>query len=413
MATASAELALWGSQHEFVFSDAKNVAVFGGVGSGKSYAGAVRGLLASLGTIGSTPIKVPNVGVVTAPTYTMLRDATIRTYRDILATWGIEATFNKTTHLMALPNGSEIIFRTASDPEVLRGPSISWWHGDEAALYGPTVWPIMIARLRQHGVRGWAWLTTTPKGRNWIWQRFIQDQKDNYAHWKLSTRRNPFIEREYADELRAAYSGDFAAQELEGDFVAFEGLIYPEFRREVHCVSLVPDVYSYAVAGVDWGFANPGVILPYIVDSDGRMTQAGEFYQRQRRIEDWVATGKQARETWKIKTFFCDPAEPDYIKAFQAAGLPAVQANNTVSTGIQMVKARLVVQKDGRPRLMVRSDAVYTISEYESYQWAENRYGVRDEPVKANDHAMDATRYAVMGVDAGRRPLAVEMSRYA
>ena len=83
------------------------------------------------------------------------------------------------------------------------------------------------------------------------------------------------------------------------------------------------------------------------------------------------------------------------------------------NTGLQAVKNRLVVQGDGRPRLTVSADCVYTIAEFESYQWAENRQGMKDQPVKANDHCMDALRYAVMGVDAGRKPIEVKTSRWA
>jgi PBSX family phage terminase large subunit len=407
------DLKLWGAQHDFVFSDAKNAALFGGVGSGKSYAGAVRGMLAANGTIGNQSVPVPNVGVVTAATYNMLRDATIRSYHEIMGPLGVIVGHNKSNHITTLTNGSEIIFRSATDPETLRGPSILWWHADEAALYGPTVWRIMIARLRQYGKRGYAWPTTTPKGRNWIWKEFIQARRPDFLYWRVKTADNPFIDPEYYESLKRSYGGDFALQELDGEFIAFEGLIYPEFRRELHVVTAVPDQFTSTVAGVDWGFANPGVILPFGIDGDGRAWQVGEYYQRQRRIEEWVEVAKQARQTWGIKTFFCDPSEPDYIKAFRDAGLPAQAADNSVNSGLQRVKNRLVVQKDGKPRLMVRRDAVYTISEYESYQWAENRFGMRDMPVKANDHAMDATRYAVMGLDAGQKPLSVEASRYA
>jgi hypothetical protein len=69
--------------------------------------------------------------------------------------------------------------------------------------------------------------------------------------------------------------------------------------------------------------------------------------------------------------------------------------------GIQVVKNRLAVQGDGKPRLMVHVDAANTLADFEQYQWLENRDGLRDQPRKTNDHAMDALRYAAMGVDEG------------
>ena len=72
------------------------------------------------------------------------------------------------------------------------------------------------------------------------------------------------------------------------------------------------------------------------------------------------------------------------------------------------MKARLAVAGDGRPRLTVEPHCVNTIAEFESYCWKENREGeYKDEPEKANDHAMDALRYCVMGAELSAGPWAV------
>ena len=108
-----------------------------------------------------------------------------------------------------------------------------------------------------------------------------------------------------------------------------------------------------------------------------------------------------------------DPASPDNIRAFVDAGLPAEAGNNTVLTGIQLVKNRLAWQADGQPRLAVHADAIHLIDEFEQYQWAENRLGVRDQPVKAHDHALDALRYLVVGADQPRmRRMEAGKTRY-
>ncbi|MCZ7539728.1 MAG: phage terminase large subunit [Anaerolineae bacterium] len=399
-------------QGRFVGSRAREAAFVGGIGSGKTWAGCVRALSASQGIIGKrAQIQAPNIGVITAPTYPMLRDATLRTFLDLSGP--AVARFNRNEMTATMRNGSEVLFRTASEPDRLRGPSISWWFGDEAALCEYRTYEIMMGRLRQFGQLGYAWIATTPKGRNWVWQHFIQAEKPGRAIYRATSADNVYLDQAVLDIWRQTYSGDFAAQELGGEFVAFEGLIYPEFRREVHVATKLPAGFQYVIAGVDWGFANPGVVLVFGADGDGRMWQVAEHYQRQRRVEEWVGVAKQARDTWNIRTFYCDPSEPDYIRQFREAGLHAEQANNAVNTGLQAVKNRLVVQGDGRPRLTVSADCVYTIAEFESYQWAENRQGMKDQPVKANDHCMDALRYAVMGVDAGRKPIEVKTSRWA
>jgi PBSX family phage terminase large subunit len=400
------------TQGRFVGCRAHETGFVGGIGSGKTWAGNIRALLASQGIIGKRRVlQSPNVGVVTAPTYGMLRDATLRTFLE-LAGPAVRA-FNKNEMVATMQNGSEVLFRTASEPDRLRGPSISWFFMDEAALCVYRAFQIMVGRLRQFGKLGYGWIATTPKGRNWVWQHFVQAKKAGQALYRATSADNVYLDEAILAIWRETYVGDFARQELEGEFVAFEGLIYPEFRREAHVVSAPPERYQYAVAGVDWGYSNPGVILVFVVDGDGRAWQVAEHYQRQRRVEEWVEVARQVRQTWSVRTFYCDPSEPDYIRQFREAGLPAEQANNAVNAGLQAVKNRLVVQGDGRSRLVVSQSCAHTIAEFESYQWAEGKQGLRDQPVKANDHCMDSLRYAVMGVDAGRRPIEVRTSRYA
>lgn len=394
----SIDLQLYDKQFEFVTADENYLGIFGGIGSGKSQAGAVRSLLATQGQIGSQRVPVPNLGVVTAPTYTMLRDATMRTFFDVAG--NLVAKHNKSDYSVTMRNGSEVLFRSTSEPERLRGPNATWAWMDEAALSPAEAWKIVIGRLRQHGLFGWAWLTTTPKGRNWIWQRFVKEQLANYRKIKTGTRENPFLSEDFIASLEREYTGDFAKQELLGDFVAFEGLIYPEFDRDRHIIAYQPDrKFKYVVGGIDWGFANPGVMLVGGVDADDRIHIVHEDYERRRRVEEWATLGAQLSARWGVQTWFADPSEPDYIRICQEAGMKVEAANNSVNTGIQVVKNRLVVWPDGSPRIILMPDAVWTASEFEQYQWLSNRDGLRDAPKKANDHSLDALRYLCMGVE--------------
>jgi PBSX family phage terminase large subunit len=382
-------------QEMFIMSDAYYSAMVGGIGSGKSIAGCIKALYAAYGRVGSKQIKTPNLGVITAPTYRMLKDATFRTFMDYASDYVED--YNRSDFKVTLKNGSEVLFRSTTEPETLRGPSISWWFADEAAMYQPLVWKIMIGRLRQFGKRGYGWLSTTPRGRNWLWQVFIRDGNEDMFLIQVHTRDNTFQDEDIVTDWERLYVGDFAKQELGGEFVAFEGLIYPEFSREKHVRYQLPDKpFKYAVAGVDWGFANPGVIEVAGVDTDDNMMLVEEAYSPGRRIGEWVEVAKQMRDRWDIKRFYCDPSEPDYINAFNEAGLKAEGANNSVNPGIQAVKARLAGIK---PQLTVFAGVAHYPDECEQYIWATNQHGIKDVPVKAKDHTQDAVRYLVMGVD--------------
>jgi hypothetical protein len=209
---ADRRLQLSDTQCDFVDDPHPFVLFVGGVGAGKTYAGAARALLRRFG------VARPSLGLVVSPSYPMLRDATWRTALDVWAPL-IERVVGNEMRLV-LKTGDEVIFRSADDPERLRGPNAAWAWIDEAALCHPSTWPITIGRLRQHGVLGEAWLTTTPKGMNWVYETFIVQATDQTAVHRATTAQNPFIAQAFVSSLRSQYSGDFARQELEAEFIA-------------------------------------------------------------------------------------------------------------------------------------------------------------------------------------------------
>jgi len=377
------EIELYGVQHDFVACADRLTAFIGGVGSGKSFAGSAKALLASG--------KQKTLGLVVAPTYPMLRDATLRTFIEVADE--AVAGFYKTEMRAELVNGSEILFRSADDPDRLRGPNLNWAWIDEGALCPAGTWEVVIGRLRAGGKAGECWITTTPKGRNWLYEC-----QSELTIFRSSTAANPYLDREFVESLEAAYTGDFARQELQGEFVSFEGLVYEEFDRGVHVLD-VDGPFRDVIAGVDEGYTNPAVILVVGVDGDGRAHVMDEFYRRRVLQGDVVAEAERSRELHGISGFYVDPAAAGLIAEMQSVGLTVHPADHAVMDGIQRVKARLVKQKDGAPRLTISPRCANTIAEFESYVWKEGRGGIRDEPEKVNDHAMDALRYAVMHLD--------------
>jgi phage terminase large subunit len=212
--------------------------------------------------------------------------------------------------------------------------------------------------------------------------------------YRTRTQDNPYLSPDFVQSLEASYTGKFARQELEGEFVGFEGLVYEEFDRGVH-VHDGEHTFVRAIAGVDEGYTNPAVILVLGIDGDGRAFVVEEFYQRRRLQGEVVAEAQRLQAQHHIETFYADPSAAGLIADMRRAGLPVKPARNEVYPGIQAVKARLAVQGDGRTRLAISPSCANTISEFESYCWKESRQGTKDEPEKVNDHAMDALRYAM------------------
>lgn len=217
-------------QRRFWLSPVKYRCFIGGVGSGKTRAGCVEVLRMPAGS----------TGMVLAPTYPMLRDATLRTFLSLVERAGILESYNKSEMVVTLTDGKTILFRSADNPDRLRGPNLGWFYLDEAALMDRDVWLIMLGRLRE--APGLAWITTTPRGFNWLHEVFITSS-DDYAIIRSSSRENTFLPRDFVASLEQAYTSEFARQEIEGEFTEPVGAVFkrPWFR-----------VVDHAPAGLQW-----------------------------------------------------------------------------------------------------------------------------------------------------------------
>lgn len=206
------DLRLSATQRAFVDDPRPFVLLLGGVGSGKSHAGAARALARRFGR------ARPSLGLVVAPTYRILRDASWRTALEVWEPWIRHATVGDMR--ITLVTGDEVLFRSADDPDRLRGPNAAWSWIDEAGLCHPSTWPIVIGRLRQHGVLGEAWATTTPKGLNWVYEVWVERATEQTGIHRAATWSNPFVAPEFTEALLDQYDGEWARQEIEAEFIA-------------------------------------------------------------------------------------------------------------------------------------------------------------------------------------------------
>ena len=374
-------------QKRFITSPAKYPAFIGGVGSGKTYSGCLRALLR---------LDAGMDGVIVAPTYPLLRDVTQRVFFEWCDKLQIRYSFQKAEERVEIA-GAVVLFRSADAPERLRGLNLNWAYLDEAALMSEKTWRIILGRLRV-GTNPSAWITTTPAGFNWIWKQWVDLRHPDYSMIQVASWENPFVSTDYVEGLKANYVGEFAKQEIEGDFVAFEGLVYPEFSRERNVTKVDPAAAWVRVRAVDYGYQNPFVCLFAALDEDGRLVIYDEHYRSKMLIREHAGhiLSREGTFSWTVSDHDAqDSAE------LSACGISTRNAQKDVIRGIQKVKARLLPQKDGRPRLLIHERCTNLLREFGSYRWSESKEArnEKEEPVKADDHAMDALRYLVMELD--------------
>ena len=104
-------------------------------------------------------------------------------------------------------------------------------------------------------------------------------------------------------------------------------------------------------------------------------------------------------QKWPIERFFCDPAAPQSIEKLRRADVPTHAGMNKIPDGIRAVGACL---RTGR--LKCFRTCRNTIRESGLYHYDAERLLQVDIPLKADDHAMDALRYAISRIDRVREP---------
>ena len=178
---------------------------------------------------------------VISPTFRMLADSTLATFLDLTRTGGVLRAFHKADMTAQLVNGTNILFRSADEPDRLRGTNLGWFFLDEGALCEREVWLILIARLRE--APGRAWVCTTPRGFDWLWETFVKNGSVEYAVIRSSTRENPYLPADFVSRLEQQYTATWQQQEIEGEFCELEGAL---FKR--HWFQIV----EYAPHGLRW-----------------------------------------------------------------------------------------------------------------------------------------------------------------
>lgn len=198
-----------------------------------------------------------STGMVVAPTYPMLRDATLRTFLELARRGGVLSDFNKAEMIATLIDGKRVLFRSADDPDRLRGPNLGWFYLDEAALMSAEAWPIMIGRLRERPGRAWA--TSTPRGFNWLHAVFVKGGED-YDVIKSSTRDNVYLPTGFLQSLERSYDAEWLAQEVEGDWVDLGAIdrFLPSMQLWDACQATLPPLgpHEPCVLAVDAGESN-------------------------------------------------------------------------------------------------------------------------------------------------------------
>lgn len=286
----------------------------------------------------------------------------------------------------------------------IQGKTMSLCYCDEMTLYPDNIIDMVSTRLSNPHSMLFASMNPsnpTHKLKSWIDKAAGGDK--NYYSLKFTLDDNPYLQQSYKDRIKNSLSGVFYKRNYLGEWCLAEGAIFDFFDRDIYVVPHPPKAADYWIVGIDYGTANAfaailiGVNTGKYDQTKPLMWAEKEYYWdckvtgRQKTSHEFADDIKSWIEPYGPRAIYIDPSAANFKLDLQRRGLHPVGADNDVDNGIAKMTSDV---KAGR--LLICADCPNLIREIESYVWdpkASDRG--EDLPLKKDDHAVDALRYAM------------------
>ena len=255
------------SQKRFHESGARFKGFSGPIGSGKSQALCQEAIKLSYLNPGRT-------GLIGAPTYPMLRDATMASLLETLVKNGIPHEVNRAENFLVMKETrSRILFRAVEEFERLRGSNLAWFGLDELTYTSEEAWLRLEGRLRDpKAARLCGFAVWTPKGYDWVYERFVAERVDGYevVTAKAFENRHLLVRvPDYYERLKSSYDTRFYQQEVLGEYLHLHaGRVYYGFEREKNVAEVKVDRNRALLWALDFN-VDPMCSVVAQVEGDG------------------------------------------------------------------------------------------------------------------------------------------------
>ena len=287
----------------------------------------------------------------------------------------------------------------------LQGKGAVGAYCDEAPTYPKDVWQMLGTRSAADGIKIIA--TMNPDSpRHWMKVDYLDRLKEvNGRSWHFTLDDNPFLSEKVKSELKAQYTGLWKLRYIDGLWVAAEGSIYDMFNEQDHVISDLPTTYSRVVTGIDFGISSVTAYLSLGLAADGphqgKWIVFKEYYydaekkQRQKTTsdlsKDLIEHLSRPGGRWYPESIEVDPSATPLKVQLRRDGFTSLKdADNEVKAGIMDVGNALA-----NGYLLIHESCNNLLTEMPGYVWdSKAQDHGEDKPVKQNDHALDALRYA-------------------
>lgn len=295
---------------------------------------------------------------------------------------------------LILPWKSTVEVKSASNPYTLLGEELDWLILSEASQLRYDIW-YRYLRARLITREGSLIIPTTPSGKNWLYKLFLMGYDPLFPaweSWQFLTSDNPYIPKSEIEDARLTMPEDIFLEQFCGKFLSNVGKVYPEFSRAAH-------VNKDFELGANWryfrsfdfGYNNATAVLFCALTPDDVLIIFDEYYQRRRTLNEIIYSIQKQSSGYLFEISTADPSSARERAELAVAGIPTLKAPNEIRWGINAVRERLHSH-----RLIIHPRCKNLIHEFEYYRYPDSQaLTLSENPLKENDHALDALRYLV------------------
>jgi phage terminase large subunit len=237
-----------------------------------------------------------------------------------------------------------------------------------------------------------------------FWKRIVTRHQDNPGYFDLTAWQWTDAGREYLDTLQM-FTGHLRRRWLDGDWVAAEGTVFPEFDEDRHVIepfNVPADWPTYV--GWDAGFDHPTAILWFTVAPTGCIYVYDEIYRGGRAVSDHCRHVHEKNAGRTVHAYYADPQH-----CFsQTAQSPKTIASQAKECGISMspwprtggneeTMVERVREKLRQPSMFkVFRTCQNTINEFQSWSYKRDARGDlpagEDKFEDRDNHSMDVVK---------------------
>lgn len=396
------------SQWKFHNSEARFKGFSGPIGSGKSQALCQEAILCAY-------MNPQCMGLIGAPTYPMLRDATLPALLRALEDSEVKYEYNKSENNIWIEEvDARILLRSVDEYERLRGTNLAWFGIDELTYTAEEAWLRLEGRLREPlAKRMCGFGVWTPKGYDWVYRRFISDPVEGYECFQAAPFENRFLLKstpDFYERLKKSYDEEFFAQEVLGEYRnATDGLVYRAFDRQHN----VAEVEMNPALPLCWALDfNVNPMSSVVAQVDGEQVRVldeivlrrattldacVEFTRRYPRARAGLKVYADASGT-RMQTG--GASDEDVMRDYFARNTAyrvefrLARSNPSVKSRVEAVNGMLKAY-DGERRLLVSPKCKELIKDFEEVTYLGETYEIDKNKDPKRTHLSDALGYLV------------------